>query len=161
MNDVCATVMIMTDNGPVRINESDYDPKTHTLAPDQTVASVTADLTAHAAGEAPGAVVQEPAPVVVDESADQDANGKGEPPVVTTEAPTPEQVEEKKAAEQSNTAPMVLLVFKEGKKYFIVDMTGKKVVGDGIEADGYATEDAAMSVITGLTDEQKATVKAA
>jgi hypothetical protein len=31
MSNTCETVIIETENGPVTINKSDYDPKTHTL----------------------------------------------------------------------------------------------------------------------------------
>jgi phage replication-related protein YjqB (UPF0714/DUF867 family) len=32
MPDICKTVVVMTPNGPVRMNESKYDPSVHTLA---------------------------------------------------------------------------------------------------------------------------------
>lgn len=32
MSDVCETVTIQTENGPVDINKSDYDEKVHNLA---------------------------------------------------------------------------------------------------------------------------------
>jgi hypothetical protein len=40
MSDTCPTVTIRTEDGPVIINDSDFDPKVHTL---------------HVAGEAPAA----------------------------------------------------------------------------------------------------------
>lgn len=32
MSDTCETVVIETENGPVVINKSDFDPKSHKLA---------------------------------------------------------------------------------------------------------------------------------
>jgi len=36
MADTCKTVVIATANGPVEINESDFDPKVHKLQGDDT-----------------------------------------------------------------------------------------------------------------------------
>lgn len=138
MNDICTTVVIVTDNGPVTINESDYDPKVHTLAVDDQTAQPSAVVT----GEVLPPVVEGGESAMTG----HDADGLPivETPVVVADA-----------------APMILLVLKNGRKYFIVDMTGKPVVGDGIDTTGYPTEEAALTVITGLTDEQKATIKTA
>ena len=43
MSDVCPVVVIETENGPVEINKSDFDPKVHTLFEADGAAADVAD----------------------------------------------------------------------------------------------------------------------
>lgn len=107
-NNSCETVTIKTDNGPVRINASDFDPDTMELDGDEPVAPVEP-------------ITGDAAPVE---------------PLASDEPFTP-------------LAPDLKFVSKKGKKFIVVGADTNPIVGDGIEAGGYDTEQAAWDAIKG------------
>lgn len=147
MSDHCETVIVKgADGQPLRVNKADYDAdqaeggaKSMTLIKDQdqTQFSGAAVQTFDQLGIAPVAAPSAPdfsggatAPAVVDPRKDAAA------PV----APSPNQ----------------RLVAKEGNgakaKYFIIDGTGTKLEGPGIEAAGYSDEGTAWAAVMALGD---------
>ena len=106
--EMLATVTVLRDGNPVRINATDYDAAVDTLAPDSPE---------------PAAVASEPAAVA------------SEPAAVASE-PAADTVQ--------------LGLVKKGRKYFVVDASnGEPVAIDGIDADGYTTEAAAIEAAQG------------
>ena len=122
MSDSVPTVKIWTANGPVIINESDFDAAIHTLAtPDQLAAETPA-----------------PAPVAAVVTNETDNNGE---PI--NQAAPAQQLPRGEVA-----APATMLVSKKGKKFIVVDDKGTAIVRDGIEPEGYASEADAWAAIT-------------
>lgn len=118
------TILIETDNGPVIINKSEYNPNEHKLAegmPEQFAAPP---------------VPVPAAPVALDANGNPVNAGDGGQ-MVPPQTPA-----------QSVSPPPVLLVTKNDKKRFVVvDMEQKAVTADGIDADGYKTEKEAWDAI--------------
>lgn len=99
--EMLATVTVLRDGNPVRINATDYNAAVDTLAPDSPE---------------PAAVASEPAAVAPEPAADT----------------------------------VQLGLVKKGRKYFVVDASnGEPVAIDGIDADGYTTEAAAIEAAQG------------
>jgi hypothetical protein len=117
MSDSCPTVIIVTENGPVIINESDYDPAVHTLAEGQT---------------APAAPVSDPATPPAP-AASTPAPAASEP-LPASEPPAPAAVPQR-------------LVAKIGSKHFVVDEKGAKVEGEGIDPNGYKSAQDAWAAV--------------
>lgn len=70
---------------------------------------------------------------------------------LATAAETPAPVTPAASDDQGGTTqPVALLVTKKGKKFIVVDGDGKAVERDGIDADGYATENDAWAAIMAL-----------
>ena len=105
-----ATVTIETENGPVRINASDYDEKTHKLAKG------------------------EPKPVAPETLG---ANEAPPPPAPVT-TPVPHEPAPGAPSDQSPPAVVSPGVLKEGSKWFVVDMNADNAkIGD---ANGYPSQ---------------------
>ena len=123
------TMLITTENGPVRINRSDYDPEQHTAAEGE-------DVTAAAAQEA----------------GQDGGNAEGAPDLTKPQNTDPRDVRDAPAV--PNAAPAVgaagLIVTKKGKKHIVVDAAGKPVTRDGIDAAGYETDQAAWDAVLAL-----------
>lgn len=135
MGDVVETVTIVTEEGPVRINRSDYDPAVHTLV-DNTGASVSVASVSQVA--TPSASVS--VATISEPSASVSAATISEPSV-------------------SQAATVNYTVKKKGRgaaaKFHVVDTDGNEVVREGIEADGYATDTEAWAAITNLVMSQQ------
>lgn len=131
MNDRVPTVVIMTGNGPVLINESDYDEEVHTLASD---AKAPKDAGADSQGEA-------------QTGSDGDAGQSDGGPAAGTPGALAAHAEAMIAA---GTATDVKLVAKIGRNYFVVNDKGAKIAADGINAKGYGTEKEAWDAIMAL-----------
>lgn len=136
MNTVIPTVTIVTDNGPVRINHSDYDPAIHTLE----VSPITGIPNLGTNPDEPPLpfAASQPEPVVIG-APTLVAAATGEPVVpeadgsVTVEPPV---------------APVSYLVTKTGSKYFVVNAAGEKITGvEGIDEKGYKAEGDAWAAV--------------
>lgn len=148
VNDTAETVLIQGDNGPVRVNKSDFDMD---QAGDKTMKKFTGkDPTATDNGNGVAS----------------DVNVTGANGVLTTAAPSapdfsaPQGEELPKDTLTGAAAPAVttadqLLTMKQGSgksaKYFIADGMGNKITGDrakllGIDENGYDSEEAAKAV---------------
>ncbi len=124
--DTCETVLINSANGPVRINKSDFVEGEHKLH------RMNAEEKAEAAR-----------PAVTANTIPQLAPGLELPP-----APSAPNMGEGGAAAPQTPSPDQKLVTKEGKKFFVVDVTGTKVTGvEGIDEKGYATEKEAWDAV--------------
>ena len=125
------TIVVETDNGPVMINKTDFDPATHRLPGAPTDTAIP-----DGAGVPPPVVPA--APAAIDANGNPVNAGDGGQMVPPTDA-TPAQ---------SVSPPPVLLVTKNDKKRFVVvDMEQKAVTADGIDAEGYKTEKEAWDAI--------------
>lgn len=156
MHDTVPTMKIWTANGPVTINVSDFDANVHTpAAADETgpAEGTQANLSlsgAHTHG------VTDPAHTHITDLTQQDGShthGVTDPghshTITDPNAPvTPPAVVQPVAAPV--VPPATLLVSKIGKKFHVVDKDGAAVVRDGIENDGYKTENEAWSAIMAL-----------
>lgn len=71
----------------------------------------------------------------LDKAGTEDAAGAGPLPSAGTTTPN---------------APAQYFVNKEGRKYFVHNLTGEKATVDGIDQDGYKTEDDARAAIDAL-----------
>jgi hypothetical protein len=129
-HDSVPTIKIWTANGPVVINEIDFDAAVHTRAADDDSGPAAGEQSklALAPASKPPAPAVVVAPVVV------------EPAVV---APV--------VVEPAVAPTTALLVSKIGKKFHAVDQSGAAVERDGISADGYKTEAEAWAAIMALT----------
>lgn len=139
MSEIVDTVTIKGENGPVRINASEFDPKKHKLAAeDKDEVPITQTNTFVAPVEPP---VPASAPIMNDGNmhlgahrANTDTthpNPDGDRPVALDPPQPP--------AEASNTVQRQVAKF--GSKYFVVDSTGEKIEADGIDKDGYKKEE--------------------
>ena len=118
------TVEIETENGPVLINATDYDPDAHKLS--------LRSQTEQAANQ--GQPV-EPVPAPV-------APAEPVPAPVAPAEPVPAP-----APAPSVAADASLMVTKKGKKHFVIGQDGQPVVAEGIDAAGYASDQAAWDAI--------------
>lgn len=118
------TVTIVTDNGPVIINKSDFDPAIHTL---------------HDAGEA----AVEPAPSVIPSIPVEPTSAPVQPPAPVTPPPPPVP------PVQPDDKPLVAQI---GDRYFIVNVKGEKLAGKGISPTGYASNEKAWEAVTKLSE---------
>jgi hypothetical protein len=133
MSEVLPTMQIETDNGPVTINISDFDPEKH-----RAVGAAPAEAPQPASGDD-----KQPEAGASDE-------GNGTPAPASSEnnggAPAPA------AAEVDNT----MLVTKQGSKYVVVNKAGEPIKRDGIEEKGYAKEKDAWDAIMALPAQNNA-----
>lgn len=122
------TVIIETDNGPVTINQSEYNPETMKLADSTALTPV-----------APPTVVPA-APLAIDANNNPVNAGDGGqfvPPVAVDNG--------------DDNAPAELAVMKKGKKFIVVSKAdGNAVERDGIEPGGYGSEGDAWAAIMAL-----------
>lgn len=133
MSDICETVLVKGDNGPVRVNKSDFDAdqakggaKLFTLHK-ETKAEEDAGLTAPQPTGATATPV-DPALTIPPAPSAPDLGGAAVPP--------------------ANPAPNQYLAMKDGKKFFVVNAAGERAEIDGINnKDGYATEQDAWNAI--------------
>lgn len=138
-------VLVETENGPVRFNESDY---VESLGPiigrenDAEVIEETPRVPSPEMAAALAEIAELKAKLAAAEREPvEDAAPVPAAPVVPPIPPAP-------------AAPEPLLgvpaaVIKKGRKWIITDADGQAVTGEGIDPDGYSTESEAMSVILG------------
>lgn len=121
MEHILPTVMITTKNGPVRINETDYDEKKHKL---------------HKPSGKDEKEAMNAEPKTVDQT------GQIDPNLTIPVAPSAPNFASPPTAPvaPSNPSPSQRLVTKQGKKFVVVDMNGAKIEANGIDQTGYATE---------------------
>ena len=118
-DETLPTMTVIRFGEPVRINVSDYNPDTDTMPGDAKPRKAPAPEPQAAPAPEPQAV---PAP---------------EPQAAPAPAPAP-------APEPSASTQLGLV--KKGRRYFVVDLaTSEPVDLDGIDADGYTTEAAAVA----------------
>jgi hypothetical protein len=140
-SDTCETVLVEGgDCGPVRVNKSDFDADQASDKPQYKLATV-----------------KEAAKVENDVPADPLVGG---PPLAAPSAPDfsgerkePENIDPlKNAAAPTAGSPNQRLVFKEGKKFYVVDGGGNKItdMAPNIDPAGYATEELAWTAIRAL-----------
>lgn len=141
--DVLDVITIQTENGPVRINRSDFDPSKHT--------AVNSDE-APAAAAAPNA----PAPIFDAQTGERlvpladtsnpnlnppNASPPNVPPAASTTPPPPPPTT------PTPTEPVERFVTSKGtgknQRWYVADKTGTSVAG--FNADGYATEAEAIA----------------
>lgn len=149
------TVTIVTDNGPVRINKTDYDaaPDQYKLA-DEAPATLRDDGPTIAEFVAAGyPAANYPPRGYASKSSEEEIAAAVAAEAAKTNEPKPEQPAGLDASLQSAAsgapAPQ-LMVMKDGKKHFVVDPAGVKVERDGIDAAGYANEKEAWDAILAL-----------
>lgn len=154
MSDAVPVVVIVTENGPVRINASDYDPAKHTL---------------HEGEEAPAVALRDDGPTIAEyvsagypatayppqgyaskSSAEEIAAAVAKEAAASQTALAASTATAAAAGVATPAAPQ-LMVMKDGKgkdaRYFVVDPAGNKVERDGIDASGYAAEQDAWNAI--------------
>lgn len=146
MSDMVETVLVKGAGGkPLRVNKSDFDADQASEKPTMTLHKDD-DGPAVADGEAPvktfGELGMQP---VAAPSAPDFSGGDGAAPLPIDP--------DKNAAAPVAPSPNQRLVSKEGTgaraKYFVVDGTGTKLT-DGVDADGYKTEQEAWAAIMAL-----------
>ena len=129
------TIIVETENGPLMINKTDFDPAIHRLP------GAATDTAIPDGAGAPHTVVPA-APAAIDANGNPVNAGDGGQMVPPTNATPPQ------TPNQSVSPPPVLLVTKNDKKRFVVvDMEQKAVTADGIDAEGYKTEKEAWDAI--------------
>lgn len=125
-----ATVLVKTENGPVRINLSDFDPSKLELAD-------PSDLP--------------PAPVAQQEPEQQqssaDANGVKDTPQPDAPDGAPEGDAGDGTVVEHPAVSDKRGVVKTGSKYFVTDLAGAKIEADGIDPNGYKTEGEAWAAV--------------
>lgn len=113
MERECATVVIETKNGPVRINATDYDPKSQKLANAKKV-------------EEPATPAPAPAPTPT------------AAPATPTVPPVPAVKPAVDAAGDNADKTVKAAIIKEGAKYYVVDMNNDNAkIAD---TDGYPSK---------------------
>lgn len=134
------TISIDTDNGPVQINQSDYNPDTHTLTDPQPewsalFGNAAPVPTAPPAAPAPTpmAPLEPPAQPVPPANVDTAAVPVAPPPAPNAPTPPPAPL-----------APVETFVTKLENAWFIVDEAGKPIDGkNGEDGKGFSTKKAA------------------
>ncbi len=167
MENPLATVTVMTENGPVIINATDYNAEIHTLADgEEKPIDTGSDVQiAYAENGEPARIINEAGNAV-------DVNGTtmktldpaaqtGGAGVVTPEMDGNTIGQMKAAADGTQNAdgtatpppavPPARFVTKTGAKYYVVDAVGEKVTDvEGIDAKGYKNEGEAWAAVTAL-----------
>ncbi|RUW55604.1 hypothetical protein EOA32_00875 [Mesorhizobium sp. M1A.F.Ca.ET.072.01.1.1] len=147
------TVTIVTDNGPVRINKSDYDaaPDQYKLA-DETPAAAVDPVALRDDGPTIAEYVAAGYPAskyppqgYASKSTDEEIAA-----AVAKETADKTDLAGSMSSAASGAAAPQLMVSKEGRKFFVVDPAGVKVERDGIESKGYAAEQDAWNAILAL-----------
>lgn len=131
------TMIVLNKNGPVMINKSDYDPVIHKL-PDDTP-PMTGDTALRTDGPTVAEFVQ----------AGYDPNNY--PPGGYSSKSTPEEIEAAIKAHAETSAREPALVAQDGKRFFIVNSKGERLSGEGIDAKGYASNEAAWEAVNKLS----------
>lgn len=152
---IVETVTIVTKNGNVRINKSDYDPETHTLADkplrddgptiDEFIAAGYDPKNYPPKGYLSRSTDEE---IAVAVKAKEDAE---KPPVTPAQEPPQAATNTSDAGPQEPaTTPAQRLVSQFGSKWFVVDGGGNKLEAEGIDAKGYKTEADAWKAVMAL-----------
>lgn len=126
------TVMIETDNGPVMINKSEYDPAIHKLMDENATSEPQ-----------PPSDPAEP----VNPATSEPQDGNSQP--VATDAAAPVNPA---AGEPDKPAAILpqMLVTKRKTKFHVVGVNGDDITLEGINPAGYKTENEAWAAITAL-----------
>lgn len=132
------TVEIETENGPVLINRSDFNPDLHKLS-ERSKEELTAQIERAANQGQPVEPVAPPAPPA---PAAQDV-----PPTGQTTPPAPPAPVDPVAPPATAPVDPALMVTKKGRKHFVIDQAGQPVTVEGIDPEGYATDQAAWDAI--------------
>lgn len=145
MSDVCDVVMAKPKGGgdPVRVNKADFDADQERDTEDREWS--------------PAPKSAEPAEPSIPASTIADGPPLANPSAPDFNGPSDDGAAAlpidplKNAAAPISPGPNARAVMKKGKKYHAVDAnTGETLKLDGIEPDGYNTEDAAWSAIRAL-----------
>lgn len=143
------TMMIETDNGPVVINVSAFDPETmkaHGAEPTPITNSDGLRMDGPTIAEflTAGYLAENypPEGYAARSTPEEIAAATKQP-----ETPTPKEPEQPK--EPATTAQQ-MLVTKKGRKFLVVDDKAAPIERDGIDASGYATEADAWTAIMAL-----------
>lgn len=139
MSDVVETVVIVTDNGPLRINKSDYNEKEHKLhKPKKNEEPLQEGITATTVVPVPAGASMVPTPSTP-ASLVPNADNNVQPVAVPGAFPTPAAPQQ---TPQTVTATAESrLVMPIGKKFFVVNANGEKIIADGIDSEhGYKSE---------------------
>jgi len=137
MAETTDTVTIQTDEGPVRINASDYDAKKHKLAKEDKEELPVTTPTTFVAPEK----VETPAsaPVMREEGVTRHEGAHAENPTPNN-GNRPVALEAPQAPASGEAGSVDRRVMKIGRKFFVVNAEGAKVEAEGIDADGYSSE---------------------
>lgn len=135
------TIIVETENGPLMINKTDFDPAIHRLPGAATDTAIP-----DGAGVPP--LVVPAAPAAIDANGNPVNVGDGGqmvPPLATEPSQTPAQ---------AVTSLPQLLVTKNAKKRFVaIDMaTNTPAIADDLDAEGYKTEAEAWDAIKAHND---------
>lgn len=136
MSDTLETVTIQTENGPVRVNKSDYDADQNSDKPTMKLATdaqqeKTPDVVPAGAVTAP-AIPVPPAPSA---PGFNPAYPEGQAPNANIATPTTATTDQ-------------LGVVKTGKKFYVVTVhDGKRFEGERINKDGYDTSELAWDAV--------------
>lgn len=128
MNNRIETVSIETDNGPVLINKSDYDPDVHQLSDEQ--------LDAGDGKKAKKAETDDEREKLLEQARDL-----GLKPHPNT------GIEKLNTMIADADEPVNMLVMAKDGKHFVVNDTGEAIVAEGIAVDGYDVEKDAWDAI--------------
>lgn len=144
MSDVLPTVYVKGENGPMRINEADYDKAKHGKILDNEDMPVEG-ITQNTVMNAPPGMSVPPAPSTPPELlGDQPPQTlqlmPGNPPVPSPAGSTIPQTQ--------TVGNDQRLVAKQGKKFYVVNIAGDKIDAEGIDKDGYASEQEAWKAAT-------------
>lgn len=141
LSNAADVVVIVTDNGPVRINKSDYDPKQHTL---------------HQANEthdANGVLINQP-------------KSASEFPTIAEGMAISSPVVPRELTEMDRRIIAANLgVMQDNKRFYIIEGNEKVTNIDGIDPNGYKTNklawEALLAVKNRATEAEKAANEAA
>lgn len=156
------TVIIATENGPVVINKSDFNPETMTLSETAAIEAVV-PVTIHD-NTAPGSVdvtvtpgeLRTDGPTVA-EYVERGYQATAYPPAGYASRSTADEIaaaieaQKPKDAPPAPVAPALMLVTKQGSKYVVVDALAQPVIREGIEPAGYSSEAKAWAAVNALT----------
>lgn len=143
MSQFTPTVVVKTENGPLIINLTDYDPDKHELVEQEAPAGAPAsekdpidDMTVPELKEALKAVELNTSGKKTDliERLKAHKAGSDTPP----------------SAENNDGEGVQMVVAKREDKFFVVDKEDNDVISDLINAEGYETEDEANGAIATL-----------
>jgi hypothetical protein len=144
MSETCEVILAQSKGGKtVRVNKADFEA-------DQELPAKERAYKPYEGRDEPAQ--SEPATAgLIDTSDGPPLAAPSAPHFGGEDAPAPAPVDPLKGAVAPTTGTAdQRLVMKRGKKYFVVDAKGENITGDGIEKDGYTTEDAAWKAIKDL-----------
>lgn len=147
MSDVLKTILVNGENGPIRINEADFNEKEHKLyKPKKSDEPVVEGITPTTVIPAPAGVSVPPTPSTPPQFAQPGSNDPLQPMLVPG-AFTPPAAPQNTPQTITATADQKL-VSKIGKKFFVVNVSGEKIVADGIDdKNGYDSEALAWAAV--------------